>query len=100
MTTRADILSTALRYTTADRNTTHGEPCESFEHIAVLWSAVLTLILNTPVTLTPWQVGVMMVGFKLARTIDAPENHENWIDIAGYAGCGGECVEQPKGETL
>jgi hypothetical protein len=32
----------------------------------------------------------MMVDLKTVRAWGNPSHHDNWIDVAGYAACGGE----------
>lgn len=82
--TRQQILDTAARYVTADRNATHGEPENSFPAIAAVWSARLGI------TITPWQVCLLMADLKACRAWANPGNIDNWTDGAGYYACGGE----------
>lgn len=89
--TRDEVLRTAMEYVTKDRNKTHGEPEELFNHIAASWSVLLTQITGNKVVLTANHVALMMVAFKVVRSVSNPGNEDNWIDIAGYAACGAEC---------
>jgi hypothetical protein len=82
--TRAEILATATEYVTRDRNTQYGEPEDLFRVIANLWSDYL----QTEVSAV--DVALMMALLKIARASVNPENPDNWIDLAGYAACGGE----------
>ena len=82
--TRQDILDTACRYVTQDRNATHGNPEDSFGLIAAYWSAHL----DHPISAA--DVAVMMTLLKLARIKTTPEHLDSWIDGAGYLACGGE----------
>lgn len=82
--TRADILDVAKRAVTKDRAATHGALENSFAGIAAIWSARLG------VTVTPAQVSIMMVDLKTVRAWGNPAHGDNWVDIAGYAACGGE----------
>lgn len=96
--TRQLILEEAIKCVTKDRNATHGEPENNFEIIANLWQHYLyqsglyksykdeggTRILNSV------DVSVMMILMKLSRVITSPQHLDHWIDIAGYAACGGE----------
>lgn len=82
--TRADILDSARTAVTRDRAATHGAAEESFGLIARLWSARLGL------DLTGAQVALMMIDLKTARAWGNPGHADNWVDIAGYAACGGE----------
>lgn len=81
---RSEILSTAAQYVTSDRNNQYGEPEQSFGRIAEYWSVYLNR------DLTPVDVSVMMALFKVARIEANPGKTDSWIDLAGYAACGGE----------
>ena len=82
--TRSEILAAAAHAVTQDRNATHGEPEDSFGLIAAYWSAHL----DRPISSS--DVAVMMNLLKLARIKTSPHHADHWIDIAGYAACGGE----------
>lgn len=82
--TRAAILATAREAVTKDRAATHGDLESSFGQIAAIWSVRLG------VTVTPAQVAIMMVDLKTVRAWGNPGHADNWVDIAGYAACGGE----------
>lgn len=81
---RKDILSTATDVVTRDRAATHGDAERNFAMIAAIWSARLG------VRIGPAQVALMMVDLKTCRAWSNPAHLDNWIDIAGYAACGGE----------
>lgn len=81
---RADVLNEAMGIITKDRNADYGGPEDSFARIAVLWGAWL----HTSVSAI--DVAAMMIMLKLARLNINPTHMDSWIDIAGYAGCGGE----------
>lgn len=81
---RKDILETAITIVTKDRATTHGDAESSFEALATIWS----VLLNTEVKVH--QVALMMAALKLVRASGNPSYEDNWIDLAGYAACGGE----------
>jgi hypothetical protein len=82
---RADILATASEYVTIDRATTHGDAEDNFRRIADLWTAYLGVD-----DITSIDVAVMLALLKVARIRSNPTHADNWIDIAGYAACGGE----------
>jgi hypothetical protein len=84
MISRSEVLSTAERLVNGDRDQAHGAPALTFQRIADLWSVFLG------VTITPAQVAELMILFKLARLSANPQHADSWIDIAGYAACGGE----------
>ena len=82
---RADILATASEYVTKDRADTHGDAEDNFRRIAELWNAYLGVD-----DITSIDVAVMLALLKVARIRSNPTHADNWIDIAGYAACGGE----------
>jgi hypothetical protein len=82
---RADILATASEYVTKDRAATHGDAEDNFRRIAELWNAYLSVD-----DITPIDVAVMLALLKVARIRQNPTHADNWIDMAGYAACGGE----------
>jgi len=81
---RSEILDTAKQAVNVDRAATHGDAESNFGLIAAYWSAHLDL----PVSAS--DVAVMMTLLKLARIKGNAAHADNWIDLAGYAACGGE----------
>lgn len=81
---RAKILDAAIEAVTKDRAATHGGLESSFGQIAAIWSVRLG------VTVTPAQVAIMMIDLKTVRGWGNPGHLDNWVDMAGYAACGGE----------
>jgi hypothetical protein len=95
MTTRKAILYTATQAVMFDRNKTHGKPEQTFGLTASLWSALLDK------EVSPAQVALMLSALKIARAWGNPGHEDNWVDLAGYAACGGElAAEQKKGRDL
>jgi hypothetical protein len=82
---RADILATASEYVTKDRAATHGDAENNFRRIANLWNAYLGVD-----DISATDAAVMLALLKVARIRSNPTHPDNWIDIAGYAACGGE----------
>ena len=85
MDTRQDILDEAARIVTGERQMQYGKPEDNFARIADLWCAYLG-----GVPITEWDVANMMALLKIARTKGGEVKRDNWVDIAGYAACGGE----------
>lgn len=85
---RAEILRTAEGYITKDRAAAHGNMEDNFSTIAEYWSTHLGH------TLTALDVAVMMALLKLARIKSGPTNLDNYVDAAGYIGCGGELADK------
>ena len=81
---REEILARAKDIVSGDRDKTYGIPENSFGYIARLWSDYLGC------TIRPCDVANMMILFKIARSQYNPDHYDSWVDIAGYAACGGE----------
>ena len=85
-TKREELLYKAIEIITMDRNTDYDEPESNFEDIASLWSTYLGF------TIQPYEVAVLNILQKVARIKTSPTKDDHWVDISGYAGCGGECA--------
>lgn len=81
---RSDILAAAEQAIIVDRDATHGAVKVNFTSVASIWSTRLG------VTITPTQVAIMLVDLKTVRAWGNPSHGDNWVDVAGYAACGGE----------
>ncbi len=89
-TTRSGILFLAKQCVCKDRNAQYGEPEDVFNEIADHWNIYLHRVLECP--LTAADVAVMMILLKVARLHPdiGVDKSDTWVDIAGYAACGGE----------
>lgn len=85
---RAEICAEAARITTQDRAATHGRPEDTFGMIARIWGARLGL------PLTSAQVCILLADLKTCRAWGNPGHLDNWVDLAGYAACGGEIATE------
>lgn len=85
---RVAILDVARECVCHNREADYGSPEDSFETIAKLWSAY------TGSRIEAKDVAVMMVLLKAARIAGGSRSMDNWVDIAGYAACGGEIMER------
>lgn len=81
--TREKILEQARVCVCGERETDYGSPENNFKRIADLWTAYMGH------TYTPVDVAMMMALLKVAR-IKAGGTDDSFIDLAGYAACGGE----------
>ena len=88
--TRSEILDTAKEFVTKDRAASHGDMEDNFARIGALWTAQLADRLEKPITAS--DVALMMALLKIARAGSNPAHLDNWIDLAGYAACGGELM--------
>lgn len=85
-TVRAQILDTAKQYVTQDRSVDYDTPESNFEKIAALWMAYL----GPGFPIEAHDVAVLMALVKVARISSSPTKLDHWVDLAGYAACGGE----------
>ena len=72
------ILVEAERLTNGPRRNTYGHPLDNFGRTASIWSGIFGR------EVTPEQVGLCMVGVKLARETNA-HTRDNLVDLAGYS---------------
>lgn len=92
--TREEILKEALRCVTGEREQQYGSPEDSFMAIAELWTVYLEhgcVEDNGAVLLHPEDVAAMMALLKIARICTGKYKGDSWVDLAGYAACGGAC---------
>lgn len=97
--TREEILNAAKQCVCHDRNEQYGEPENNFAVIARFWQEYIFGATGKPFNLTAFDVANMMVLFKVARaaTAGANANADSFVDMAGYAACGGEIVSRWEG---
>lgn len=90
--TRKEILENALKCVCGDREQDYGSPENNFYTIAKLWSAYLhaTFSNSDQVGITSKDVAAMLALMKIARISSGHAKADNWVDLAGYAACGGE----------
>ena len=81
---RGTILDTAKNMVCGKRETDYGTPEDNFQRIAELWSAY------KHVDYTPVDVAMMMALLKIGRIATGTATEDSFIDLAGYAACGGE----------
>lgn len=82
--TKQSILGMALEAVNR-RCQTHGETENNFQIIADLWNAYC----GGDYKFSAIDVSVMMILMKIAR-VKSGGSLDNFVDIAGYAACGGE----------
>jgi hypothetical protein len=87
---REEILDTAKKYVTQNRNKEYGEPEDNFKTIASFWTTYLAQRHNIEIKIDAVDVAVMQALLKIARLAENPTKDDNWIDGAGYMACGGE----------
>jgi hypothetical protein len=92
---RAEILAEACELVTKDRNNHYGPPHQDFQRTADMANA---LGYRAPLggatrDLKAHDIAVLISLVKLSRIAWSPEVRDHWVDLAGYAACGCECVE-------
>lgn len=88
-TTRERILETAKRCVCGDREQDYGSPESNFRTIASLWVDYLSEK-EDALDIRPHDVAAMLALLKIARIATGHAKEDNWVDLAGYAACGGE----------
>lgn len=88
--TREEVLTKAKTCVCGDRESDYGSPEGNFTRIAKLWSVYLDLSEEDETALTPKDVAAMLALLKIARIASGHAKDDNWVDLAGYAACGGE----------
>ena len=83
---RAEILDKAKECVCGQREQDYGSPEDNFAKIAKLWTAYKN------VSFTPGDVAMMMALLKIARIQSGTGTSDSFVDLAGYAACGGEIV--------
>ena len=86
------ICQEAQRIQGGDRQQDYGSPAKNFQDIADLWSAYLKTSLDVEVDLKARDVAHMSILMKISRNVHKPKR-DNWVDMAGYAQCGGKVDE-------
>ncbi len=90
---RSEILSVAKSCVCGERQEDYGTPESNFKTISKLWNAYL----GDNVT-DAHDVAMMMALLKIARIRSGRRKEDNYIDLAGYAACGGEIATERGGE--
>jgi hypothetical protein len=96
---RAEILAAAERCVCGDREQDYGSPENNFRTIASLWEAYLRpkcTSQDADLCILPEDVAAMLALLKIARIASGHAKEDNWVDLAGYAACGGE-IESGEG---
>ena len=90
---RAEILKAADECVNGARAQDRGEPEDSFGCVAEFWEVYFKYRLAYcagTISILPQDVAAMMGLLKLARIATGRSDPDNWVDLAGYAACGGE----------
>lgn len=85
---RADILHAAETCVCGKREQDYGSPENNFQTIADFWSVY------KGVKFSASDVAMMMALLKVARIKSGGGTEDSFVDLAGYAACGGELVTE------
>lgn len=86
----AEMLSEASVIVNGARQTTHGDKERSFEAIATLWNAFLSIRADPTGPIRASDVAQMMSLLKKARVEQGAPLRDHFVDDAGYAAIAGE----------
>lgn len=86
---RTTVLDAAVAAVTK-RHEHYGSPADNFDAIARRWTAHIKNRFGTDVKIDASSVAIMMSDVKIARLENDPSHLDSWVDLAGYAACGGE----------
>ena len=98
---RKEILEAASKAVHAeDMDHDYGKPEDNFQTIAYLWSTYMDAAYGEDFNIyfSSRDVAAMMILLKIARAATSTKC-DHWVDIAGYAACGGEIDGTPEEET-
>ena len=82
--TRKRVLSEAEKCVCGQREKDYGTPEDNFGRIAEFWTTYMGVEFGTV------DVAIMMALLKIARISENLQHMDSWVDLAGYAACGGE----------
>jgi hypothetical protein len=85
---KAAVLDLA-KSTVQDRGDNYGTVETNFGRIARRWSLHFYNRYGITLDLDVKDVAMMMADLKLARLEHTPTHEDSWVDLAGYAACGG-----------
>lgn len=85
---RSEILHTAETCVCGQREQDYGTPKYNFTTIADLWGAYLGIALKAK------DVAMLMCLLKIGRIKTGSGTADSFVDLAGYAACGGEIVTE------
>jgi hypothetical protein len=86
---RKEILEQAGKCVNGERQDDYGSPENNFACIADLWSTYLANRASKG-KISAVDVAAMLALLKIARIASGRGKADNWVDLAGYAACGGE----------
>jgi len=70
------------------RGEEYGSVLENHRRIAFMWTAIFGRIVE------PEQVALCLAAMKIARLSTNLDHQDSWVDLAGYAATGSECLHE------
>lgn len=97
-TVRGSVLDEAKGLITGDRNNTYGPPHQDFQRSA---DAATAFGYKGPGgrDLQAHDIAILVGLVKISRLMWTPGKRDSWVDLAGYAACGYECVVETEKEN-
>jgi hypothetical protein len=98
---RKEILEAAAKCVCGDREQDYGSPENNFSTVAKMWEVYLgkkSCSMNADLCILPEDVAAMLALLKIARIASGRAKDDNWVDLAGYAACGGEIESEVQHE--
>lgn len=92
------LLEAAIEATTGARNADYGNPWDNHNRTAELWSFWLRHSKGIDVILTDLDVCMFNMLQKISRLTNGVEHYDSWVDLAGYAGNAGVCMDVHSGK--
>lgn len=94
-TRRQEIITEVSNCVLRDRQNSYGDAEDNFQDIADRWTIYAKRRWPAiALQFEPTDVAAMMADLKLARIAASPTHLDNWIDLAGYAVCGGGILKK------
>lgn len=97
-TRREEVIQAVSACVLRDRQNSYGDAEANFTQIATRWSLYLSTRMKQEILITPFDIAAMMCDLKLSRLGTSPEHLDNWVDLAGYAVCGGGIMKKEDGK--
>jgi hypothetical protein len=89
--TREEVLQAAAKCVNGNRQEDYGSPENNFGLVAAFWNSYLRPYMRPNIIgIDSKDVAAMLGLLKIARIATGRGKADNWIDLAGYAACGGE----------
>ena len=88
---RIALLNGAKELITGDRQNQYGPPAQDFKRTADILNAMGYRGPGGRL-LVPHDTALMVMAVKMSRLVWSPGKWDHWADMAGYSGCGWECI--------